>query len=210
MINEYYLFKDNEKQGPYNHNELMDMGIGIHEMVLSPLAEDWQVAWDLPEFDEYFKSAGIYVPVANNVANFGWRLLAYLIDYAILFIAAVVFATLITTIALYTSGFADANPSSSIPDYDLMVKLIAVVLWIFYNAAFEATKVQGSIGKVICRLIVVDGNGQRLNFTTALARNLSKIISSFLCGLGFFAMLWSPMKQCWHDQMAKTFVVRKT
>ncbi|WPU93065.1 RDD family protein [Mucilaginibacter sabulilitoris] len=208
MINEYYLFKDNEKQGPYNHNELMDMGIGIHQMVLSPLAEDWQAASDLPEFDEYFKSAGIYVPVANNVANFGWRLLAYLIDDAVLFIAAVILWSLVVIIVRYTTGSFDTDSNTT--DQELMIRLIAVVLWIFYNAAFEATKVQGSIGKVICRLIVVDGNGQRLNFTTALARNLSKIISSFLCSLGFFAMLWSPMKQCWHDQMAKTFVVRKT
>lgn len=207
MINEYYLFKDNEKQGPYNHNELMDMGIGIHEMVLSPLAEDWQAASDLPEFDEYFKSAGIYVPVANNVAHFGWRLLAYLIDYAVLFIAAVILWSLFVIIVRYTTGSFDADSNTT--DQELMIRLIAVVLWIFYNAIFEATKVQGSIGKVICRLIVVDGNGQRLNFTNALARNLSKIVSSFLCGLGFFAMLWSPMKQCWHDQMAKTFVVRK-
>lgn len=207
MINEYYLFKDNEKQGPYNHNELMDMGIGIHEMVLSPLAEDWQEASDLPEFDEYFKSAGIYVPVANNVANFGWRLLAYLIDYAVLFIAAAVFSALFFIILRYTTGSSFGNDSNS---DELKLKLIIVVGWFFYHAGFESTKAQGSIGKIICRLIVVDGNGQRLNFITALGRNLSKIISSFLCGLGFFAMLWSPLKQCWHDQMAKTFVIRKT
>lgn len=206
MINEYYIFRDNEKHGPYSHTELMDMEVDATELVLSPLATDWQEAFELPEFDEYFKSIGIYVPTADNVANFGWRLLAYVIDYIIIIVAVMVIGALIAVIERLVTGNVFDAESKSI---DLLFRLIGIVVLIFYNATFEATKMEGSIGKFICRLVVVDLKGQRLSFSQALQRNVSKIVSSLVCGVGFLVCLWNPMKQCWHDQIAKTFIVRK-
>lgn len=205
MINEYYVFRDNEKHGPYSHTELMDMNLSVQDMILSPLADDWQEAADLPEFDEYFKSAGIYVPTVQNVAHFGWRLLAYVIDYALLFIGAAIFSALFGIIQRLTTGHIDDLSVIN----DIILRLVLVIVLLFYHAAFESTKLQGSIGKVICKLTVVTTTGQRLTFGHALQRNFSKLISSMICGLGFLAMLMSPMKQCWHDQIAKTYVIKK-
>ncbi|MBB6131756.1 RDD family protein [Mucilaginibacter lappiensis] len=211
MINEYYILRDNEKHGPYSHIELMDMEVNATELVLSPLATDWQEAFELPEFDEYFKSIGIYAPTTSNVANFGWRLLAFVIDYVIITIGLGLTVGIFVAIGRLTTSTISMDPlsSTSSTEGDLLFRLIFLLILTSYNSTFEATKMQGSIGKFICRLVVVNINGQRLSFGTALSRNLLKILSSFLFFLGYFAMLWSPMKQCWHDQRAKTYVVRK-
>jgi len=211
MINEYYILRNNEKHGPYSHTELMDMEVNATELVLSPLATDWQEAAELPELDEYFKSIGIYVPTQQNVANFGWRLLAFVIDYAIITIGIGLIVGIFVAIGRLTTSTISDDPlsSTSSTEGDLLFRLIFLLILISYNSAFEATRMQGSIGKFICRLVVVNVNGERLSFGTALSRNLFKILSSFFFCIGYFAMLWSPMKQCWHDQRAKTYVVKK-
>ncbi|MGN8072377.1 RDD family protein [Mucilaginibacter sp. SG564] len=211
MINEYYILRDNEKHGPYSHTELMDMQVSATELVLSPLATDWQEAAELPEFDEYFKSIGVHVPTVNNVANFGWRLLAYIIDNVMVVVAAAIVGGMFGLIKLVWGGGVNAinMNTEETSSTKLLTNLLFAAIFMVYHSIFESTKLQGSIGKVICKMAVVDINGQRLTFSQALQRNLSKLISSLLCGIGFLACIWSPMQQCWHDQIAKTFVVRK-
>jgi uncharacterized RDD family membrane protein YckC len=211
MINEYYILRDNEKHGPYSHTELMDMEVNATELVLSPLATDWQEAAELPEFDEYFKSIGVYVPTISNVANFGWRLLAYVIDNVMVLVGAAIGGGVFGLIKLFWGGGVETiSADTEETAYSkLLTNLLFAGIFIVYHAIFESTKLQGSIGKVICRVAVVDINGQRLTFGRALQRNLSKLLSSLLCGVGFLVCIWTPMKQCWHDQVAKTFIVRK-
>ncbi|QEC79984.1 RDD family protein [Mucilaginibacter ginsenosidivorax] len=206
MINEYYILRGSQQDGPYTHTQLMDMNIEADDFLLSPLADGLQYAADLPEFQDYFISKGIYLPDERNVANFWWRLLAYIIDYALLFVAT----TIGTVVILLVKKMLFHNIDDETEDSRYLPTLISVLAWIFYNAVFEATKLQASIGKIACKMIVVDARGQRLDFSKSLARNFGKILSSLLCGVGFLTVLWSPMHQAWHDQLAKTYVVRKS
>jgi uncharacterized RDD family membrane protein YckC len=206
MINEYYILKHGQQDGPYTHTQLMDMNIDADDFLLSPLAEGLQHAGDLPEFQEYFVAKGIYLPDERNVANFWWRLLAYIIDYVLLFVVT----TVGTVLILLIKKMLFHNIDYETEDSRYLTTLISVLVWISYNAVFEATKLQASIGKIVCKMIVVDAHGQRLDFSKALARNFGKILSSLLCGVGFLTVLWSPMHQAWHDQMAKTYVIKKS
>jgi uncharacterized RDD family membrane protein YckC len=133
----------------------------------------------------------------------------FLIDYAIIILIFGLIGVVLVIIERLTTGTISEDDSSSTSGSELLFRLLFLLALITYNSAFEATKMQGSIGKFICRLAVVNINGERLSFSTALTRNLFKILSSFLFCIGYFAMLWSPMKQCWHDERAKTYVVRK-
>ncbi|SDD73771.1 Uncharacterized membrane protein YckC, RDD family [Mucilaginibacter pineti] len=206
MINEYFVIKQGQEEGPYTHTDLMDMRVAANDLVKSPLFDDWQYAADLPEFKEHFMSLGIYLPDERNVANFWWRLLAYAIDYVVLFLVTVALGATIAIIDKFTINSIDFDSRET----DIKIKLFSLVLWIFYNAAFEATKVQGSLGKAVCKLVVVNATGERLDFSRALGRNAAKIISAMLCGLGFLSVFWNPMNQAWHDQMAGTYVVKKS
>jgi len=54
-----------------------------------------------------------------------------------------------------------------------------------YFACFEASKFQGTPGKLAMGLIVVDDDGQRISFWRATGRNFGKIISSIILNIGF-------------------------
>jgi uncharacterized RDD family membrane protein YckC len=206
MINEYYILKHGQQDGPYTHTQLMDMNVEADDFLLSPLAEGLQRAGDLPEFQEYFIANGIYLPNQYNVASFWWRLLAYVIDYIIVMLGLMLLATASGALSELLHSPVDFESQ----EVDLLLRFVIILALIAYNSIFEATTMQGSIGKLICKLIVVDADGERLTFGKALSRNFSKILSSLLCCIGFLTVLWNPMRQAWHDQIAKTYVIRKS
>src|ERR1700761_1612262 len=95
MDNLYYLQEDGEQTGPFTFDEIIEKEPDIHTRVLSPITNSWEDACDLPEFFDYFEANGVYFPTEDNLASFWWRLLAYVIDYAILsFILQFVFSIL--------------------------------------------------------------------------------------------------------------------
>lgn len=207
MINNYYLIENDEQTGPFSHIELMERGLSPDEMVLSPLTNEWNNASNLPELHEYFTSQGIYLPTNANAANFWWRLLAYIIDYVVLILLVAAASVFLGFIEAYSGAqtdniFDDSN--------DLAFKLLLVTGFIIYHAIFESTRAQGSIGKIVCQLKVVDIDGRRIRLHRALGRNLSKILSGVLCGIGYLLIFWNDRHQGMHDQMAKTYVIRKT
>lgn len=212
MINTYYLLIDGEKTGPYTQYELIDMGIDASTFVLSPLAgeDEWQHASDLPEFRAYFESIGVYVPSAENMAGFWWRLLAYVLDYIILAVFIFLLTMVVVTI-LITTGVMSATFDFDREDTEtkLITNLIGIVCNIFYHSVCEATRLRGSLGKLALKLSVVDINGNNLTFRQALSRNIGKVASAFALGIGFLSVLWDPNKQAWHDQWAKTYVIRR-
>ncbi|MEO6633958.1 MAG: RDD family protein [Mucilaginibacter sp.] len=215
MAHEYYILENNEQQGPYTFNELTAMDLDIHTRVLSPLADTWEDACDLPEFYPYFESQGIYLPTGDNLASFGWRLLAWVIDYVILsFINNFVLTLLVSaglTFKLPTVEQMMKAPVTDImplKDVFLLIGILNLVM-IIYHAACEASPMQGSLGKKLCRMVVVDIDGLRLTFVNAFLRNLGKIVSGTVFGIGFLNILWNEHKQSWHDIFAKTYVVKR-
>jgi uncharacterized RDD family membrane protein YckC len=58
---------------------------------------------------------------------------------------------------------------------------------------------------------VVDENtGAIIGIPRAIVRNVARILSGLVFGLGYLWMLWDPRKQTWHDKIANTVVVRTT
>ncbi len=70
-------------------------------------------------------------------------------------------------------------------------------------------KLRGTtIGGIICNLQVVRADGRPLDWSTAIVRGLSCLLSLVAAGLGFFWIAFDPEKQGWHDKIAGTLVVR--
>ncbi|RVU00016.1 RDD family protein [Mucilaginibacter limnophilus] len=203
MLNAYYILQDNEKVGPFTHEELFENGIHPDTLVLSPIANDWQHASSLPELQNWFEREGFYIPGPTNMAGFWWRLLAYIIDYVFLYTASVLVAVIIGVIGSLTGYTEFGNVTNGV------VTMITVALMLLYNTTFEAMPTQGSIGKIICKLVVVNVAGEKLSFVNALGRNAGKWLSSLLCGFGFLSVLWDNERRSWHDHMAKAYVVKK-
>jgi len=205
MINSYYAVQDGKEVGPFTREQLIEQGISADTLVLSPLSEHWQSAGELPELTQYFQEAGIYLPYRAILANFWWRLLAFLIDtaivYAFLIVAVVFIDVVLPLIGKSPLNFDDNNTSNAIT-------LTYVLVVVFYFPLMESSRTQATIGKIACGLKVVDENGMRISFLKAIGRYLGKILSSLICYAGFLVVLFSDNRQAWHDQLAKTYVLR--
>jgi uncharacterized RDD family membrane protein YckC len=203
--NNYYLFNNEQEEGPYTLEEMLDMNLDVDTMVLSPVAGDWQRASDLPEFFHYFEAKGVYFPTEDNLASFWWRLLAYVIDAIIVSVLLSFFASTFI-IAMYKEMEGNAVTNEALLAR-LKFNLIVFVVSAVYHSIFEATPMRGSIGKRICKLAVVDADGRRLSILKALVRNFSKLLSSIVFGIGYLTILWDDHRQAWHDKIAKTYII---
>lgn len=207
MFNEYYLLENGEKTGPFTTQELMKMDLEIRSQIQTPSSDTWQDASDLPEFFEYFDSRGYYFPTEDNLASFWSRLLAYVIDSFILAICISLFASEQLMKLATTVLDRSQNPQAEIER--LKFNGLLFLLLALYNTLCEATPMRGSIGKKLCRIVVVDADGQRLSVGRALLRNFSKIASSLAFGIGYLNILWNGRRQGWHDMIAKTYVIKR-
>ncbi|MFD0763631.1 RDD family protein [Mucilaginibacter lutimaris] len=203
----YYISQGNEEKGPFTIEELMQMGIDLDTLVLSPGADDWQRAADMPEFFNYFEANGIYFPTEDNLGGFGWRLMAYIADtfimsYPITFLRPAGFAT------VYNRAM---EGNATVDDLVFMLKFnfTSFLVVALYHTICEFSPLQGSIGKKMFRLLVVDAEGRKLSFGRALLRNLGKFVSGLVIMIGYLAVLWDDRKQAWHDKWANTYVLIK-
>jgi len=84
------------------------------------------------------------------------------------------------------------------------VLLLALAL---YGAVMWKLK-STTIGGSIFGLQVVRTDGRAIDWTTAIVRGLSCLLSAAIAGLGFFWIAFDKDRQGWHDKIAGTAVVR--
>jgi uncharacterized RDD family membrane protein YckC len=85
-----------------------------------------------------------------------------------------------------------------------VVYLAAVLL---YHPVMESSRRQGTVGKRVCSLVVIDIAGNRISFGRALARNFAKVLSAIPLDVGFLMPAWTRRKQALHDLVVSTLVV---
>lgn len=161
-----------------------------------------------------------------SYAGFWWRVLAWIVDTAILGLVLQVFSVAtglgrlrvtfddaapaggdnpVSTIA-YTTGF------TGVPHWHLHGgggTIAGVVVTLCYYVLLESSRWQATLGKRICGMRVTDLHGGRINIGRALGRFLGKYVSAFLFGIGYLMVGWTRHKQGLHDKMAGTLVMRR-
>jgi uncharacterized RDD family membrane protein YckC len=90
------------------------------------------------------------------------------------------------------------------------IRDLTFLIWLVYSAIAEASSMQGTFGKRLMGIKVVDREGHRLGFGRAIVRSISKILSLIPFGLGFLWVAFSKEKKGWHDMIAKTYVIPKS
>jgi uncharacterized RDD family membrane protein YckC len=85
--------------------------------------------------------------------------------------------------------------------------LFSLLFYWLYCTVLEASSWQATIGKKLLCLKVTDEEGKRIGFGRANVRFWSKTLLSFLC-IGYFMMLFTKKKQCLHDKIARTLVLK--
>lgn len=137
--------------------------------------------------------------------------MAYLID--VLPITVLVFGVFYLflgfdeTLDKYLNRGTDIEPRSKFMEQRNWIRDISLLIWIIYCIIFEASPKQGTIGKSLMEIKVVDNAGNRLTLYKSFARNLSKILSYSIIALGFIWILFDKKRQGWHDKLNNTYVV---
>ena len=124
-----------------------------------------------------------------NYAGFWIRAAAYIVDLVILFL-----------IGLCSTFFTGEDS----PAHLLVSFLIA---W-GYTAGLTSSHFQGTLGKKVLGLKVVDLNGSRISFAHESGRWLAEILSFIILGIGYLMIAFNSKKQGLHDQIAGTYVIK--
>jgi len=133
-------------------------------------------------------------------AGFGIRFLAWLIDFFILSFLSFIIGFIFGGFA-YLIGWSGAS-------VDLVAYFLGLVTGLLYLTLFWSSSFQGTPGKILLGLKIVDVNGNKISYSTALIRYISTFISSLLLGIGYLLIIFDGRKQALHDKLASTYVIK--
>ena len=130
-------------------------------------------------------------------AGFWRRLLAYIIDGALLAAVGTLVASGVA--ALTRNDFqAIAN----------VAPVTAAIAWA-YCGLMESSPAQATLGKLALNLYVTDTHGDPISFPRASFRHYFKVLSTLVLFTGWVMAAFTPRKQALHDVLAGTLVLRR-
>ncbi len=142
--------------------------------------------------------------------GFGTRLLAYLADCVIFFLAYIAFSIAVGVAFATSEAMEDPEAiaqwiESNAIILSLVFYVLPAVMCVGFWTVWGATP-----GKMLLRIQIVErSSGEVPSIWRNLIRYIGYFISSIFLGLGFLWMIWDRDKVGWHDKMAGTVVVRK-
>jgi uncharacterized RDD family membrane protein YckC len=129
-------------------------------------------------------------PPTTAYANWGQRVLAYLID------------ALPPGIVGYILLVAFNGPPETI------VVLLVIFGWLIFNRWYLGGTTGQSIGKKVLNIrLVSDETGQPIGMLMAFVRDVCHIVDSIICYVGWLVPLWDSKRQTLADKIMRTVVV---
>jgi uncharacterized RDD family membrane protein YckC len=176
-----------------------------------------QVGEELRQIEEVPKeSEPVYPPELPDMSfepstvrkgGFWIRFIAYTIDNIILNILGFILMNIgLIAFGLGSSEWGELEVGkilSIIIPYLIFMIIINIAYYTYFHGSTGQT-----LGKMICKLKVIQVNGKPLGYGKAFLRWAGYIISSFIFYLGFLWAVWDKDKQAWHDKIAGTYVIR--
>ncbi|MGW4246062.1 RDD family protein [Nocardia sp. NPDC004722] len=150
-------------------------------------------------------------------ASWGARVGAYLIDYLIVFVPAMILyfiagAAGTSKVECTTSSTYDVNCTGGGMNafgYILMLLAFAVSFGgSLYFAYMEGTTGQTIGKKTVGIKLIRESDGQPVGFGLAFGRRLLHVIDALPCYIGFLWPLWDDKKQTFADKIVNTTVVK--
>ena len=140
-----------------------------------------------------------------SYAGFWERFAASVIDGFISF--------LITLIIMIPSILAILLAGVDLEYLEVLAEVIYYIIgiplsWLYY-AIFESSSFQGTPGKMILGIKVVNLNKEPISFMQASGRYFGKMLSVIICYIGFIMAAFTDRKQGLHDVMAGTLIIKK-
>ena len=140
------------------------------------------------------------------------RILAYLIDMIpivlLVFGVAYLFFGFDVIFSNYLHRGDNVMPREAFIKQRNWLRELSFMIWVAYCAVMEASEKQGTWGKQLMQIKVVTASGNRLFFSQSVARNFSKMATYFIFAPLFIWGLFDKKRQCLHDKLHKTYVVK--
>jgi uncharacterized RDD family membrane protein YckC len=141
-----------------------------------------------------------------NYAGFGTRFAAYFLDFILLYA--------VNTVINLAAGFGvggfgvrgNANPTFG-PLFVLLF-FLEVAIGVTYETLMVG-KYGATLGKMACKIRVVNADGAPVGYGRALGRYFAKMVSAFTCLIGFIMAAFDSEKRALHDRICNTRVVAK-
>ena len=142
---------------------------------------------------------------ALRYAGFWIRLVAKLVDSAILWAAGIALAFM----AAPLMEGPDVKPLSAfMNERHPLLLLVQVAAAAAYTTAFVG-RYGATPGKMAAGLKVVTPDGGPVSYSTALCRYFGEILSSVILGIGYLMVAFDVQKRALHDRICRTRVVFK-
>lgn len=146
-------------------------------------------------------------------SNIFKRLLAAIIDLVIviaLFFSIFFFMGIVIGFYGIFAGVSDTDSLLTFTDsafFGAFTNIFLFAIFIFYFSYLNYKK-EGTIGKSVFKMRVVDEDFKSLTFSKSLIRTFSSIISS-ITFFGYLVQIFTSKNQSLHDLIAKTVVIDK-
>ncbi|MDP3112779.1 MAG: RDD family protein [Thermodesulfovibrionales bacterium] len=137
-----------------------------------------------------------------SYAGFWKRLAAFIIDLVIIMIGSVATGIILAFFET-VKGNTDSRVLNSAGNASGIL-----FAWLYY-AAMESSSKQGTLGKMVLGIKVVDLEGSKIDFGKATTRYFGKFVSTIIFSIGFIMIAFTQKKQGLHDIMAKCLVLNK-
>ncbi len=157
--------------------------------------------WPAPD---PIQAASAQKSIDSNVqlADFGQRFFAFLLDGVMTFTALIIGSIGIGYVAVMF-GF-DTNDDS------MNLAAVLLVIALVFLRIYWMTQGGSPLRRRYGFMILDENSYSTISFSRAAVRLIiAAIFSPFFFGLGFLWMLWDPKKQTWHDKAARTLVVKR-
>ena len=95
-------------------------------------------------------------------------------------------------------------------DTAFLVFILPMYLLVYAYSPFMIGRYGATLGKMAVHIKVVDANGQRPSWGTAISREIvGRLVSGLIpFAIGYLWMLWDSQKQTVHDKIAGTYIVK--
>lgn len=170
-----------------------------------------------------------FTPRIINVkyANLWKRFWAFVIDLIILFFLGNIIGILLSFLlplagipvndddihtSLWMGSIGWFSGIFSLIDFELekaISSIFGIIINWFYFTLFESSFQQGTPGKQILNINVINSSQDKISLVKANIRYFAKVISIAPLMMGYILVAFTPQKQALHDKISDTFIIEK-
>ena len=131
-------------------------------------------------------------------ATFGIRFIAHIFDAVMVMLVSFPFAV--------ASAVVEENGSAEAAD---LITLLGIVVCLGVYGWWIGNQGGSPLRRTIGVLVLDERTGAFIGTKRGVKWVLMSQVSGLVLFLGYFAMLWHPNKQTWHDRVANAVVVKR-